>query len=744
MTTQDPTDELFTRMLRARAGVDAPGWLLDETMRRVAETRQVRPGLAAGLRLPPGRTERLALLVAATLLLAGLIAGGVLAERMVNREPMPDPTLPAILMPSASPSPSDGAESSPPPLAPTMRPAASPRASSAPAVQPVPPAWALPAGWRYDLACDWESMDAPSGCMLHLYDDTGRERDGWPVSIQGECNDDVVVGPQHSAFVACTRDGHAVVTGLDETGKALAGWPVSLPGSVASSTWNDFAYGGGISAAVGPDGTVYVAVTPNDDTGRYRIHALAPDGSARPGWPLELAGELQGFTLAPDGTVVAWWYEGVVEQEIPVGLDARRTVFTMIGRDGHTLPGWPKGSTGAASGPVVGRDGSIYYTSATGKAWGHDRTGAIIDGWPYQLPWKVAPALRSDGALLFVGESQVVVLDGSGQVAPGWPYQTHSTLLAPVCETPGPESNPPLYQLAPDGTLYLAPWDGNRSTVVALDASGRTVGGWPYRVPDGWRVPWLDLDSGGTVTVQLSSDMCGGGLDATSIRLTAAGELVGDPPPTPLSLVYEALRVEGLRTSSGATAFPQGARIDLEFDLVNRSSSPVSLPLVDDGDRYYAAGTMQTWIERLGPGPEIYCLPTADRKDDWYATGGWIEKSDVPVTIPPGGDMGTTHQESLSPDLTGCLPPGAYRYHVEYKPLYGVEDEVNSQQTIDFRITGTAPSLPATTPSPTPAMTPRPTPMPTPIPRPTVAPAPTITPTPSGSPTPPSPEPAVP
>jgi hypothetical protein len=345
VTTQDPTDELLARMLRARSGAGVPDWLLNETRRRVAGTRQVRPGLAGGISLPEGRTERMALLVAATLLLAGLIVGGVVAGGLLNRGPVPDPTQPAtVVAPTSSPLPSGG-EATPLALAPTMQPVESPRESSSPPVQPVPPAWSLPTGWRYDLVCDEEPGDSPSVCALHLYDDTGRDLDGWPVTIRGECYDGVAVGPRHAAFVACTRNGRAVVTGLDETGRALPGWPVILPGSVAGSSWNDFAWGGVDSAAVGPDGTVYLAVSPTDDSGGYAIHAFAPDGSPRKGWPRELPGGAQGFTLAPDGTVVAWWYEGVQES---IDLQARRTVFAMIGPDNSTLPGWPKGSTGAA------------------------------------------------------------------------------------------------------------------------------------------------------------------------------------------------------------------------------------------------------------------------------------------------------------------------------------------------------------------------------------------------------------
>ena len=248
----------------------------------------------------------MALLVAATLLLAGLIAGGVLAVRLVSPERAPDPTTPAIVV-----APSDGADATAPARWPPPRDQGQARAGRRhrPSSR-CRPAWALPDGWQYDLACDWESEDPPSACALHLYDEAGSEQPGWPVAIRGECYDGVAVGPQNSAFVACTRNGRAVLTGLDQGGTALPGWPVIVPGTVAYSTWNNFAWGGVDSAAVGPDGTVYMAVSPNDESGRYAIHAFAPDGAPRKGWPRELPGGAQGFTLAPDGTVVAWWYEG--------------------------------------------------------------------------------------------------------------------------------------------------------------------------------------------------------------------------------------------------------------------------------------------------------------------------------------------------------------------------------------------------------------------------------------------------
>jgi hypothetical protein len=658
------------------------------------------------IHLPPGRRDRILIFAAVIAsVAAGLVLGGGVLDLMTPATASPT----AADLSSAGLAPTEDADASAHPSAGTAVPSPTPNGPGT-STTALTPAWALPTGWRYDLACGEES----SVCALHLYDAAGTEQDGWPVTIKGDCESGVTVGPRDSAFVACTREDQAVITGLNRTGRALPGWPVRLRGTVGWSSWNDFAWGGKPSIEVGPDGTVYVPVVSGGD-GRYRIHALAPDASPRKGWPRAIPAAMQGFTVAPDGAIVAWWYEGVEES---IDLQARRTRFTMIGANGRTLPGWPIGSRGAASGPLAFGDGSIYYVSATGKVWGHDRTGKIMKGWPFLLPYPIAPALRPDGALLFIGDSEVIVVDRRGRRVTGWPYRTRATLTGPDCDTPG--SPYPLAALSPSGRLYLAEWDGSRASITALEDDGRTPDGWPYRVPVGWRVAAVEATDEGTVTATLSGDVsCGSVLDQTAIRLSAGGKLVGDAPPTPLSMVYKALRLDPLRTTTGSTAYAQGAGIELDSALVNTSSATVTLPRVDyNGDLFYAAGTIQTWIERVGPDPEVDCLPSAGRKGTWYATGGWINVSGVPVTIPPGGRMAQLLQASLSPDLTRCLPPGAYRYHLEYKPLGDDEDVVIDEETIVLRITAGTPSTPPSTPQ----VTPRPTPMPTATPGPPAAP----------------------
>jgi hypothetical protein len=603
--------------------------------------------------------------------------------------------------PSLSATPS-GAPASP---SPTGSPVSVPVASSA---------WSLPAGWRYELVCE----DSP--CVLHLFDASDREPDGWPVAIDGDCPGWVAVGPDESAFVPCTRNGRAIVNGLARDGSALAGWPVNVKGSVAWSTWNDFAWTGGASIAVGPDGAVYVAVDPGHES--YRIVAFDREGRPKDGWPRDLGGFAQGFRIAGDG-IVAWWYEGVVPDTID--LQARRTRFTLLDGTGHALPGWPIGSTGAASGPVVSRDGMIFYTSASGKVWGHDRSGKVVTGWPYQLPYPIAPILRADGTLLFVGSSSVHVVDRRGKVPSGWPWRTRSTLDAPGCDTDSIADQ--VFALTTDDTLYVAPWDGSASQIVGLSSGGAPITGWPYHVPKGWRVTGLTAGADGSVTAALSGGECFSAYDQASIQLSGTGEAISDLPGTPLTAVYDAMRLERLQTSDGATSYRPGSPITFRFELINRSDKSLELPLVDyNGRQWYAAGSIQTWIERLGPDADQTCLPAASRKEDWYALSGWVVASTDPVAIEPGARMPEALEAGLTSEQTDCLPPGDYRLHVEYKPLDGELEDVLAERSLRFTIT--APAVPTPTVGPTPSPSPRP---PTPVP--------TAAPTPAGTTPPPAP-----
>jgi hypothetical protein len=381
------------------------------------------------------------------------------------------------------------------------------------------------------MICD----EAGVACELHLYDAHGEDRPGFPVAVAGQCfpfSSDLATGRNAVAYVACSAEGaRDVVHAFDVTGIERAGWPVALAGGLEYVSWNDFDNPCSSrdlpSLEEGPDGTVYVATArPADRTG-FSLEAYAADGRPRPGWPRRFArAEVPGFTVGPDGTIYAWWFEGVVGGEC--SLEARLTRFTAISPGGKTLAGWPISSVGAASGPLAGKDSTLYYVSEKGNVYAHDRKGRVKPGWPHHLPAPAAPALSTDGRLVFLfntrNGSEVLALAAAGKVAPGWPYRTKGPLAeTPMCSTPS--ASPILSALAPDGTLYVVSQGG----VVALDRRGRTVAGWPYRLPKGSVVTDLSLDAYGRLEVGIAT---GGSYPCyetgthRTVTLTSTGEPV--------------------------------------------------------------------------------------------------------------------------------------------------------------------------------------------------------------------------
>ena len=196
------------------------------------------------------------------------------------------------------------------------------------------------------------------GCVLHRLGADGRELPGWPFQVppasvclaSDPCVSYLVIGSDGTVYLVTwdkTR-GQQQIIAIDGAGKVRTGWPVAL----------DDEYGWWSYPQVVSDGTLFIEITPSEADDAFRLWALAPDGSPRPGWPLSVptAGR---FQLGPEGTVVVVSYEPLVDPS-QGGLcgDASRTVFTVLGPDGRTLTGWPRGSTRYASSPVVDPDGT--------------------------------------------------------------------------------------------------------------------------------------------------------------------------------------------------------------------------------------------------------------------------------------------------------------------------------------------------------------------------------------------------
>ncbi len=405
----------------------------------------------------------------------------------------PSPGTTATNPPSTAPSPS-GAPPSPSP------------SPMPPDADPVPDPLAV----GHSITCDQEATT----CQVHLVLDGFRDPAGWPVRVDGPCPG-LRTEADGLAYVACSpNDGATIhVIGLD--GQPENGWPASLVGRFSSVAWSDLSIGCGVERSpieVGPGGSIYAAIS----TGAVaNIHAFYSDGNPVPGWPQPIPGDppatdgwggdgCRGFALHADG-VVAWGYEGI---EPAIELEARRTEFTSWSFDGRLHAGWPRGSEGAASGPVLDVDDGVTYVSATGRVWSHDDRGEIRPGWPYQLDEPAPPYVAPDGRIAVIEAAQhandrLVLLRLDGTLVTGAPIDLPADIETRCLfgDTPCAGKTSPAF--ANDGTMYLSlassddvvrdgtAMGGMGGALVAFDADGTIVDGWPIELPEGTHV--LDL-----------------------------------------------------------------------------------------------------------------------------------------------------------------------------------------------------------------------------------------------------------
>jgi outer membrane protein assembly factor BamB len=346
------------------------------------------------------------------------------------------------------------------------------------------------------------------GCVLHRLGADGRELPGWPFGIPDSsacleavpCVIRLIVGSDRTVYLTSwhqTQDQTQIIA-IDAAGEIRPGWPIAV-----REPYGWFSY-----PQLGSDGTLFILSRPDGSEGQAILSAFEPDGSLRPGWPVPITG---GYILGPEGTVVVTWG---VDDTGELCTNFRRTVFTVLGTDGRTLPGWPRGSKGTASGPAVAADGTVYYVSALGNVYAHDRAGEVKAGWPVSVPGvfpgcgRYGPFLSADGTVFVLGD-EVVAISPNGN---SWRYRPQGALRGTSCDTDS--SNRPAPAFGSDGTIYLSVFDSTLTAesveVVALDREGRVKSGWPYRLPIDGRtsdVGSLDVSPDGRLYV--ATGACG-------------------------------------------------------------------------------------------------------------------------------------------------------------------------------------------------------------------------------------------
>ena len=449
------------------------------------------------------RGPRSAALIVATLVLGCGGPAGPTASGSVL-EPSTEPT------PSQVPPPTGPAPSTSPGAGPTTNPASDAEI--------------------YAIDC---RGDGP--CTIEFVPNAVSDEPGWPVLVGGPCRG-TMKAHDGTSYAACDTTEGVLVHAWDQLGMWRPGWPVGLPGVTASVYENDLTIGCGAtaSAVVRSDGRIVVATV---EASAAMLHVLTPAGVPIDGWPQPFPGDppgedgvggngCRGFAILSDDAILAWGYEGV---EADILLVADRTEFTVYEADGRLRAGWPLGSVGAASRPVVLRDGSVAYVSASGRVWRHLPDGERASGWPYQLPAQTEPWLAPDGRLVFLiqdasGEDRAVALTADGIVVRGWPISLGAAVESRCLfgDTPCIGRVDPVF--GPDGMVYVALAN---STIAAIHPDGSASEGWPVPVGvDGHAVALTIAPNGNVLADVVVCEQLCSDAPVQRIELSPAGDVL--------------------------------------------------------------------------------------------------------------------------------------------------------------------------------------------------------------------------
>ncbi len=387
----------------------------------------------------------------------------------------------------------------------------------APAVEPVVGYPTVGAALASDGAVVVVVGTRAGGSSVHRLDRQGHEQPGYPIQVatNGFCHDPIVAA-SGTAYVSCDLADapggdtvRAITFALRPDGSSVAGWPVRT-GPLAQD------------AQLAANGTLYLGTVTKGNT---RLVALGPDGRIRAGWPRLVAGGAS-FTV---GTAGRLW---VTSRDF--GPDAGqcglpvRTRYSVLGRDGRTVRGWPISVSGWGSDPTIGSDGTTYVATQRGLMIAYSSTGKVKAGWPISIPIRPAacyggssPQLAGSGTVLIAGPKTrfgtgiptgaVALATTSGPTVAGWPVRVGYELATqcPFC-VPGP--GPIIPPAIGSRRIYVGAYSADLPRVVVFDRAGRKPSAAQRRLATSgtWELAWIRIAPTGRVWTLIKGEEAGG------------------------------------------------------------------------------------------------------------------------------------------------------------------------------------------------------------------------------------------
>lgn len=260
---------------------------------------------------------------------------------------------------------------------------------------------------RYGIGRNGAVFLARSAFLTSLAPSGGTIREGWPIVKSGGFIVSVMLVTDETVYVGWIPDDEqrvdegTILEAYTYGGKLRQGWPVTFAREAFSAI------------AVGRDGTIYLA-------GRTQLHALAPDGTARPGWPFVIGerGPIAALAIGPDDTIYG----------AALTADTGNVVYALA-PDGTPRAGpWPYRATdGDTAHLAIAPDGTLFDVTGTSVRVLSTSGGPALR-WRTGTEFRAvdALALGADGTAYIGGSdnsglTRLAARTNDGSDLPDWP-----------------------------------------------------------------------------------------------------------------------------------------------------------------------------------------------------------------------------------------------------------------------------------------------------------------------------------